>query len=152
MTAHTPTPWAWMGNGKDIQLASLSSMRPFVMTFDRVGMQGAGPNFNVDGIMVPAHTLAIRPQSHNPWLITGIDHPDAEFILRACNAHDHLVTMMELLADPKNWQGDPQAIPIKPWDIAASAIRGVAVSSDPIELQQDEIRHLADERRRLKGE
>lgn len=97
MAEHTPTPWAWSSIGGGISLISNAPMKPIVMDFVRMGMNGAAPRFNVDMIMVRADELAVRPESHNPWKITGIDHPDAAFIVTACNAHDALVTVLEVL-------------------------------------------------------
>lgn len=83
MAEHTPGPWRWQGNGKDIWLVSATSMLPTVMNFVRVGMNGAGPRFSHDGIMYRALRWAIRPERHNEWKITGIDHPDARLIAAA---------------------------------------------------------------------
>ncbi|MCC6191334.1 MAG: hypothetical protein IT318_20115 [Anaerolineales bacterium] len=82
----TPGPWGWRGNGSvhQLWLNSLSvSGGMIVMTFARWGMQQGQPVFNVDGILHKAEEFLIRPQSHNPWLIVGVDHPDARFMEEA---------------------------------------------------------------------
>lgn len=83
--AATPGPWRWRGNGsgKEMWLQAVGGLRDTVMTFRRWGMRGAQPVFRVDGILHAGTEFLVRPQSHNPWLITGINHPDAIFIEHA---------------------------------------------------------------------
>jgi hypothetical protein len=82
--AATPGPWGWRGNrdAQDITLSAHRSWFPIVMDFWRWGMRDARPIFrdrDRDVLYKPEFT---RPpgHEHHPWLIDGIDHPDARFI------------------------------------------------------------------------
>jgi len=85
--AATAGPWRWRGHASGHQstfsLRSLAKGKQTVMTFRRWGWQGAQPVFQVDGILRPAIDFMIQPEPHNPYLVTGIDHPDAVFIEHA---------------------------------------------------------------------
>jgi hypothetical protein len=95
--ARTPGEWQWFGNMKmhEVDLATVDRGRVFVMQFDRWGMRGAQPRFQVrlngepgSGIMRDLGDLgpALGPQmigSHRNDFI-GIGHPDARFIA-ACS-------------------------------------------------------------------
>ncbi len=77
-----PGPWRWAGNatGKSLELVSLRRGRwlgDTVMAFRRWGMQRAQPVFTVNNLLHPSTEFFIRPQSHNAWMVRGIDHPDA---------------------------------------------------------------------------
>lgn len=95
--AATPGPWKWGGYvGRMVDLRSMTSGVPFVMTFKRLGMQGAEPCFAVGrrreepsrcwskphwtgGILTPASKLAVREVDYRDD-IAEIDNPDALFI------------------------------------------------------------------------
>jgi hypothetical protein len=59
-TKTRPGPWRWFGDtrGQRIYLATQRRGRIFVMSFDRWGMRGATPTFQVNGCMEPASELA----------------------------------------------------------------------------------------------
>ena len=80
-----PVPWRWRGATDDIQLRTAHSGGLFVMRFRRLGMQGAQPMFPGDDVpyMVPAKDLLIIPQSHNPWLVGGLNNSQARHIAGA---------------------------------------------------------------------
>lgn len=97
---HTPGPWAWMGNGYagQMYLATTHSGRRYVMGFRRWGPQGAQPEFQSDGRLVPAKDLiqfevgdgtavGMEAAKADPSVyrfdIDGIDHPDARLIAAA---------------------------------------------------------------------
>jgi hypothetical protein len=82
-------PWQWYGNTKthSVYLASAHSGRRFVMDFDRWGMTGAQPRFQVDHRMVRLSELAatespLGPKFEVPYRrnFAGIGHPDATHI------------------------------------------------------------------------
>lgn len=83
--AGTPGPWIWAGvsTSQTIDLMRARGWGDTVMAFRRWGTQGAQPSFNIDGLLYAAAKgpggapLWITPQDHNPWMIRGIDHPDA---------------------------------------------------------------------------
>ena len=95
LDAATPGPWGWFGNtdSKSIQLATKDRGRQFIMTFRRWGMQGAQPWFNTNMMMGPASDLPryeVCPDAQSRddnrvyrADISGIKHPDAEFIAAA---------------------------------------------------------------------
>ena len=58
------------------------TLREFVMQFERYGMAGAAPRFQVNHRMVRADEM-VRYEVEYRKDITGIDHPDAEFIAHA---------------------------------------------------------------------
>lgn len=99
LEAATPGPWGWYGNltGPYIHLESRASMRPIVMDFARWAWQSATPRFQEDGIMEPASKWFVRPQAHNPWMVTGVDHPDAVFIAAARTDVPALIAEVERL-------------------------------------------------------
>jgi hypothetical protein len=84
--AATAGPWEWRGNTHAFQCWIVSvgtPLRDTVLTFHRWGMGSAQPVFNRDGLLVDGKTLMVRPESHNPWRVTDIDHPDAQFMVHA---------------------------------------------------------------------
>ena len=95
LDAATPGPWGWFGNTdtKNIYLATPDRGRQFIMTFRRWGMQGAQPWFNTGMMMAPAsdrprYEVAPAAESRDdPRVyradVSGIKHPDAEFIANA---------------------------------------------------------------------
>lgn len=107
--SHTRAPWGWFGNSdtQQVYLATVDRGRQHVMTFDRWGMQGGQPRFNVNHIMVDGKHLlkyqvgdpevtGVDEAKQNPSVyrrdILTIDHPDASVIaasadlLEACEA------------------------------------------------------------------
>jgi hypothetical protein len=87
--AATPGPWQWYGNSKmhSVYLATVGGGRVFVMDFERWGMTGAQPRFQVDQRMVRLGELAksehpLGPKFEVPYRrdFAGIGHPDAAHI------------------------------------------------------------------------
>lgn len=87
--AARPGPWQWYGNTKmySIYLATAHSGRVLVMDFERWGMSGAQPRFQVDHRMVRLGELGMQesplgPKFEVPYRrdFHGIGHPDAEHI------------------------------------------------------------------------
>jgi hypothetical protein len=86
---HTPGPWKWFGNlsTQEVYLATARHGRKFVMQFERWGMRGAQPSFQVrngagDGTMKPCKELAVREVPYRGDIVE-IDHPDARLIAAA---------------------------------------------------------------------
>lgn len=81
---HTPGPWRFEVHptSKQVLLVSQTSGKPFVMGFDRWGMQGAAPSFPVEGLMVPCKELMrpVRGRLHHASWYQEINHPDALLI------------------------------------------------------------------------
>lgn len=89
--AATGGPWCWFGNTDmhNIYLATMHSGRQLVLDFARWG-KSARPRFNEYGLMVDADDRARYEVAPNATSrkdsavyradITGIGHPDAEFI------------------------------------------------------------------------
>jgi hypothetical protein len=82
-------PWQWYGNTKthSAYLASTHSGRRFVLDFDRWGMTGGQPRFQIDHRMVRLGELAktehpLGPKFEVPYRrdFVGIGHPDATHI------------------------------------------------------------------------
>lgn len=96
---HTPGPWRWYGSPKSgFYLATERHGRRIVMEFERLGMQGAQPTFQVDGLMVAGSELCnfeVAPEIVGMteakknrrrvyrYDITGFNHPDAHLIAAA---------------------------------------------------------------------
>ncbi|WP_298399483.1 hypothetical protein [Sphingobium sp.] len=111
--SHTPGPWAWFGTPNNMYLATTHSGRRYVMGFRRVGMQGAGPVFQVNGRMVKASELCRFAVGDNDVIgmtaaksdetvyrydICGIAHADACLIAAApdlLEAARHLIEVGE---------------------------------------------------------
>lgn len=93
----TPGPWCWTGNMtcQQIWLARRHAWGDIVMDFVRWGMQRAMPRFNTDGILEKAKL--VRPQAHNAWMISDIDHPDAQFIAHSRKDVDDLLAEVRRL-------------------------------------------------------
>lgn len=95
----TPGPWGWFGYpNSSFYLATQHSGRRYVMGFERMGMRGAQPTFQVKGEMKKGVDLcrfevarnvvgieAAKKQGSGVYRkdIVGFDHPDAEFISHA---------------------------------------------------------------------
>jgi hypothetical protein len=108
--AATPGPWQWFGNTKmyEVYLATVDRGRIFVMDFERWGMAGAQPRFQVrldgepdTGIMRRLCELEgdVAPKmvaSHRKEFV-GIGHPDAKFIAGARTAVPVLLAEVERL-------------------------------------------------------
>ncbi len=84
-----PGPWGWYGNTKthEVYLSTVHGGRVFVMDFERWGMRGAQPRFQIDHRMVALGALAkqehpMGPKFEVPYRrnFVGIGHPDAEHI------------------------------------------------------------------------
>ncbi len=98
--AATRGPWRWTGNttgSGNLFLMAPDKWRHIVMGFERWGMQSAQPTFRVDGIMVKAQELRVCPEDHNPWRVTGLNHPDAVAIERSWEDIDYLLAEVERL-------------------------------------------------------
>ena len=96
---HTPGPWRWYGSPKSgFYLATAHHGRRVVMAFARLGMQGAQPTFQRDGLLVTGSELCrfevapevvgmteARRQKELVYRhdITGFDNPDATLIAAA---------------------------------------------------------------------
>lgn len=97
---HTPGPWGWFGSKHaGFYLATKHSGRQFVMSFIRMGMRGAQPQFQVNGVMEDAKSLAIFEVGKRGVIgfeaanqpgsgvyrsdIIGFAHPDARLIAAA---------------------------------------------------------------------
>lgn len=108
--AATPGPWKWGGNtsGKVVNLFATGGLRDTVMTFWRWGTQSAMPVFRVDGMLLAAKEFFVKPQSHNPWFIDGIDHPDAIFIEHAREDVDTLLAEVDRLREVVAWHETTQ--------------------------------------------
>lgn len=85
-----PGPWRWRGNteARHLRLQSPAHGGMTVMDFARYGMNGAQPRFAIDGIMHKAEELVeyeVAAWSKDIYRkdISGITHPDAEFIAHA---------------------------------------------------------------------
>lgn len=106
--AHTPGPWAWMGNRHGLYLATTHSGRRYVMGFRRMGFNGAQPSFRDGNRIVPAADLVLfevgdrgvrgfeqgkADESVYRYDVIGIDNADARLIaaapelLDACEAY-----------------------------------------------------------------
>jgi len=105
----TPGPWQWFGNMKmrEVYLATVDRGRVFVMDFERWGMSGAQPRFQVrldgnpgSGIMRRLDEMGdLGPKmvgSHRNDFV-GIDHPDASLIASAPTAMSALLDENERL-------------------------------------------------------
>ena len=95
----TPGPWGWFGYPNcSFYLATQHSGRRYVMGFERMGMRGAQPTFQVKGEMKKGVDLcrfevarkvigieAAKKPGSGVYRkdIVGFDHPDAEFIAHA---------------------------------------------------------------------
>jgi len=87
--AARPGPWQWYGNTKmhSVYLATVHGGRVFVLDFERWGMRGAQPRFQMDRRMVELGELAKQEHPFGPKFevpyrrdFHGIGHPDAEHI------------------------------------------------------------------------
>ncbi|MFJ8110454.1 hypothetical protein [Streptomyces sp. NPDC096132] len=85
-----PGPWHWRGNteARHFRLQSPTNGGMTVMDFVRYGMNGAQPRFAIDGIMHKAEELVeyeVAAWSKDIYRkdVSGIGHPDAQFIAHA---------------------------------------------------------------------
>ena len=84
MDKHTPGPWTWRANTAGHSIYLLGACSVVVMGFQRWGMRGATPVFHdATFYLCKAVEWAVRPQAHNSWNVTDIDHPDARLIAAA---------------------------------------------------------------------
>lgn len=84
MDEHTPGPWVWRANTAGQAVHLFGPRGVVVMAFQRWGMRGATPAFrDAQNLLSKAVEWAVRPQAHNPWNVTDIDHPDARLIAAA---------------------------------------------------------------------
>lgn len=87
MSEHTAAPWRWEINPTthSVKLISGASMRPYVMGFERYGMQSGQPTLRVDGRMTKVSEIcepAEGREHHADWHQV-LDHPDANLIAAA---------------------------------------------------------------------
>jgi hypothetical protein len=121
--AATPGPWRWCGNcgnmlHPEVMIQSLGTpLRDTVMTFARWGFQGAQPVFGRDGFLLDGSEVMVRPESHNPWHIVDVDHPDAQFMVKArtgwpeaLSEIESLLTVLEKIAEFEWHDRDPAMI------------------------------------------
>jgi hypothetical protein len=108
--ARTPGEWQWFGNVKqrEVYLATADRGRVFVMQFDRWGMQGGQPRFQVrlddqpgSGVMRDLDDLGpvLGPKmigSHRNDFV-GIGHPDARFVAAASTLVPRLLSEVDRL-------------------------------------------------------
>lgn len=111
-TKTRPGPWRWFGDtrNRNIYLATQRRGRIFVMSFERWGMRGATPTFQVNGCMEPAselarfevgdrsilgHEEAKKSPSVYRMDIASIDHPDARLIEAAPELRTLLARALE---------------------------------------------------------
>ncbi len=144
--AMTPGDWQWFGNTKmhEVYLATVHGGRIFVMDFQRWGMGGAQPRFQVraDGDPPGAgfmrslgelgkeeHPLGPRFEVPYRRQFVGIGHPDADGMVRMRNAAPALIAIaqaaqtycaLDLFTDPGNTGPRYQA-----QDALRTAVNGV---------------------------
>lgn len=110
----TPGPWKWDLRSccRDVKIVTDHSGQYYVMCFERWGMQGAAPSFQVyDKYEGPvrergshgmrrADTLAksYPGKEHHKGFDDYPDHPDAQFIVEARQLVPELIAAIELLA------------------------------------------------------
>jgi hypothetical protein len=83
-------------------LTTVDRGRVYVMGFERSGMRGAQPTFQVygadkeagNGVMTPASKLAVREVPYRDDIV-DIDNPDAALIVAACNALPALLDRLD---------------------------------------------------------
>jgi hypothetical protein len=107
-----PGPWQWFGNTKmrDVYLATVDNGRVFVMGFERWGMRGAQPIFQVGvdgrrgGFMRSLQELSeggggLGVQYEAPYRkdFVGIGHTDARFIAESRALVDELLAEVDRL-------------------------------------------------------
>jgi len=123
----TKGPWRWFGSRyQGVYLATPDRGRQYVMSFRRYGMQGAEPEFNVDGFLVGASELVqfevgdgkargFKQGKTNRSVyrsdVRGIDHPDARLIKSAPTLLNACMVALETL-ERDNWESDAETIKI----------------------------------------
>lgn len=107
--AATPGPWRWRGNTDVWSMRLQAPVRGAltVMDFVRWGMRNAAPRFAINGLMHRADEMArfeVCPDAtsrKDPRVyradLTGIRHPDAEFIAAARSDVDWLIAEVHRL-------------------------------------------------------
>lgn len=110
----TPGPWMWdlRTNYRDVKIVTTHSGQYYVMSFERFGMQGAAPCFQVydkyDGPvnkrgshgMFRADKLAksYPGKEHHKGFDDYPDHPDAKFIVESRQLVTELIAAVEQLS------------------------------------------------------
>jgi hypothetical protein len=123
-SAATAGPWHWAGN-TDTRWLALSywkagAGRCNVMDFTRWGMQSATPRFGRDLMMYDAHedvVYEVAPTAtrrNDPRVyradITGIRHPDAEFLAASRQDVDDLLAIIaQVRTAAESWIDDMEA-------------------------------------------
>ena len=104
--AATPTPWRWGGSVHDPMLHTVGRGHVYVMGFERSGMRGAQPTFQVygenkepgSGLMTKAADLAVRERPYRDDIV-DIDNPDARLIVAAVNALPDLIDRLNAVRE-----------------------------------------------------
>lgn len=101
LAAATKGPWQWFGNlaTRTIYLATTHSGRRFVMQFDRWGMRGAQPQFQVDSAMCDLDELVStgHVEVKHDKEILAFTHPDAKLIASAPSSIEYLLERNDAL-------------------------------------------------------
>ena len=114
--AGTPTlgGWAWYGGRDEVKLCTKNGGRQYIMTFERKGLNGAQPCFQVNGLMKKAvdfltmytvgdGTARGQKQADNDQTVyrmdvCGIDHPDARRIARVPDLEAQVIADADRIA------------------------------------------------------
>ena len=79
-------------------------------------------------LMVPVADLGIRPQAHNPWLVVGVDHPDARLIESAPLLYEAGKAFLD--AVDRSERCGAEGIDADEWEAARAAFREVIAKAE----------------------